>query len=812
MTHTGDCVSEDKLVAYLDGTLPEDEQAEVEAHLNCCSTCQQTVDWMTEHLLKDVSADSLLFPTTLDYGSARSKREAESMDLDLESMPRIMSRSDVEGSLGRIGHYEVLKIIGKGGYGIVFEALDPVLNRHVAIKVLLPDLATQPVSRRRFIREARAGAAINHPNVVTIHGVEEKKDVPFLVMELIRGKSLRDRLHGEPKLDVFDICRIGMQIAQGLAAAHVQGIIHRDVKPGNVMLMDELNRVKLTDFGLARVVVEEHELTLRGIALGTPGYMSPEQVRGEELDTRSDLFSLGCVMFAMFTGQSPFHGRTVLEIARRVDADDPPRLREVNPSAPEFMDAIIHRLLQKDPEDRYQSAAEVADVLGRHLALINQAPTDRISQTLARPLMGEKSERRAGAWHGGWLRAGAVTLVLLGLLAAFIFSRPRNDPSGGSTGGPHPPETELVTGSDVPGHVPDRNGDSERTGLSERLIHVTVSQSGEADCRSLQEAVMRVSAGGTITVLDSARYHERLYLRDAQNLTGVHIAAPRQAVLEFESIDPLITIERIPGLCISGFKFVVPQAQFGVVISGPCPGLVLRDLIMERTSNPDGLRMSNGAIFLRAGAAGSARQPIELRRVHLVATDVGLVVGTASAGDEPVRNVVVEDCRIHGFSYDSSTLLAILRRCEDIVIRRNIFREGATGVSFVAENAAIPRGCVLVHNSWHHLESWINWIGPLPPTSDLVIHHNLVVDSLAVAPAIHMLSSVHPRVFAHNIAVHSSGSSDSGMAPCALVRNEFPLLSLEPEHPDYLGPDLSRWEEFGDYPDPLPGIYPITRR
>jgi eukaryotic-like serine/threonine-protein kinase len=809
MTHIGDCVSEDRLVAYLDGKLPEEEQARVEAHLNRCSSCQRTVDWITEHLLKDVSADSLLFPTTLDYGSARSRREARSMGQDQESMTRVMGNSDVEGSLGRIGHYEVLQVIGKGGYGIVFEALDPVLNRHVAIKVLLPDLATHPVSRRRFIREARAGAAINHPNVVTIHGVEEKGDVPFLVMELIRGKSLRDRLLGEPKLDVFDICRISMQIAQGLAAAHLQGIVHRDVKPGNVMLMDELNRVKLTDFGLARVVVEDHELTLRGIALGTPGYMSPEQVRGEELDTRSDLFSLGCVMFAMFTGQSPFHGRTVLEIARRVDADNPPRLREVNSSAPEFMDAIIHRLLQKEPEDRYQSAAEVADVLGRHLAMLNQAPTDRISQTLARPLEGKKTARRAGAWHGGWLRAGAVVLVLLGLMAALIVPRwgmPGNDPSGGSQGGPNSSETELKGGAVISGPV------VELDGAHERITHVTVSQLGVADCRSLQEAVMRVSAGGTITVLDSARYHESLRLRDFQNLTGVHIAAPRQAVLEFESLEPLITIDRIPGLCISGFKLVVPQAQMGVVISGSCPGLVLRDLIVERTSNPDGRRMSNGAIALRAGAAGSAQQPIELRRVQLMSTDVGLVVGTASAEDEPVRNVVVEDCRIHGFSHDSSTLLAILRRCEDIVIRRNIFREGATGVSFVAENAAIPRGCVLVHNSWHHLESWINWIGPLPSASDLVIHHNLVVDSLVVAPAVYMLSTVHPRVFAHNIAIHSNGSSDSGLAPCALVRNEFPLLSLDPEHPTFLRPDLSRWEEFDEYPDPLPGIYPITQR
>src|SRR5262249_19817215 len=205
-------------------------------------------------------------------------------------------------------------------------------------------------------------AAVNHPNVVTIHGVETHNDLPFIVMECVSGISLREHLRRQ-RLEPLEALRVSAQIATGLAAAHVQGVIHRDIKPANILLEDGLSRVKITDFGLARATIDNVELTSRHRALGTPAYMSPEQVRGETIDARSDLFSLGCVMYAMFTGHSPFHGRTALESARKIVDETPPALETVAQNVPPFFVEIVSRLLEKNPDRRFQSAQEVATLL-----------------------------------------------------------------------------------------------------------------------------------------------------------------------------------------------------------------------------------------------------------------------------------------------------------------------------------------------------------------------------------------------------------------------------------------------------------------
>ena len=217
------------------------------------------------------------------------------------------------------------------------------------IKILEQGYAGSAKSRRRFNREARAAAAINHPNVVTIHAIEEHEGMPFLVMELVVGKSLREWIRETPKREFMDILRIGAQVAQGLAAAHAQGVIHRDVKPANIMLESGVPRVKITDFGLARVAIENVDMTSRQIAVGTPAYMAPEQFRGEAIDARTDLFALGCVLYAMCVGHSPFHGRTVVEIALLVNTFQPPNLADQDPTVPRFLGDMIARLIEKDP-------------------------------------------------------------------------------------------------------------------------------------------------------------------------------------------------------------------------------------------------------------------------------------------------------------------------------------------------------------------------------------------------------------------------------------------------------------------------------
>lgn len=288
---------------------------------------------------------------------------------------------DKNGVLGTIGPYEVLEVIGRGGMGVVLRALDPKLNRIVAVKALLPELASNPNSRRRFLREAQAAAAISHPHVVSIHAVDDNdRDhrgtpvPPFLVMECIVGQSLQQKLDKVGPLRLTEILRISRQISDGLAAAHKQGLVHRDIKPANILLENGVERVKITDFGLARAI-DDITVTRTGEVCGTPQYMSPEQACGDRVDHRSDLFSLGCVMYAMCTGHSPFRGDSIAHVIKRVTQDEPRSIADQNPEIPQWLVEIINSLLQKKAEHRFQSAEELVAILDQHLSRI-QHPTE----------------------------------------------------------------------------------------------------------------------------------------------------------------------------------------------------------------------------------------------------------------------------------------------------------------------------------------------------------------------------------------------------------------------------------------------------
>src|SRR5262249_6068127 len=213
-----------------------------------------------------------------------------------------LSPSGRPDALGRLAHYEILEVIGRGSMGIVLRGFDEKLHRVVAIKVMAAQLATSAAARRRFTREAQAQAAVSHDHIVTIHAVEEATGLPYLVMQFVAGMSLQERLDRNGPLELHEILRIGMQTASGLAAAHAQGLIHRDIKPANILLENGVERVKVTDFGLARAAVDA-SLTQSGVVAGTPHYMSPEQARGDAVDQRTDLFSLGSVLYAMCTGR-----------------------------------------------------------------------------------------------------------------------------------------------------------------------------------------------------------------------------------------------------------------------------------------------------------------------------------------------------------------------------------------------------------------------------------------------------------------------------------------------------------------------------
>ncbi len=318
------------------------------------------------------AAGSFLESPVRRVGQTRETHPPTAADLrgssEEEEFPFLSAPFDA-GDIGSLGPYRILNCVGRGGMGIVFRAFEPKLHRVVAIKVLAPHAAADPVARRRFEREARSAAAVNHPHVVGIHAVGETHNPPYLVMEFVQGKTLADKLAAQGMLCVKEILQIGMQIADGLAAAHQRGLVHRDIKPANILMENGVERVKVTDFGLARAV-DDLAMTRTGEVSGTPHFMSPEQISGEPIDHRSDLFSLGAVLYAMCTGKPPFPADNLFAAMKRICEETARPIRHANPDVPDWLAAIVGRLLAKSPADRYETAAEVAAVLQKHLAMI----------------------------------------------------------------------------------------------------------------------------------------------------------------------------------------------------------------------------------------------------------------------------------------------------------------------------------------------------------------------------------------------------------------------------------------------------------
>lgn len=281
-----------------------------------------------------------------------------------DDTPSFLDPSSRPGSLGRLGHYEIQEVVGRGGFGIVYRAIDDLLERAVAIKVFAATVGNGTPAHRRFLREARASAMVRHENVVQVYDVVEKP-VPYLVMEFIRGETLQQRLDRNGALDISEALRIGQEIAEGLAAAHAQGLIHRDIKPSNILLEGgPEGRVKITDFGLARSEGDVG-LTQSGVLAGTPLYMAPEIALGAEFDSRADLFSLGSVLYAMVAGRPPFQATNTYTVLKSVVESDARPVRECNPAVPAWLGDLIARLHSKDPNGRFATAREVADQLGR---------------------------------------------------------------------------------------------------------------------------------------------------------------------------------------------------------------------------------------------------------------------------------------------------------------------------------------------------------------------------------------------------------------------------------------------------------------
>ncbi|MGB7345092.1 MAG: serine/threonine-protein kinase [Pirellulaceae bacterium] len=410
------CCDPSLLERYVAGDVNQQEEVEIENHLCDCEACTNRIEAVAAQraiwdeakaMLSDPSLRSDCLRSDYLTNSENDASDGPKLSRLVRSVLDSLAPTDDPNMLGRIDGYEVSGVIGSGGMGVVLKGVDPLLQRVVAVKVLAPHLASSGAARQRFAREAQATAAITHDNVIDIYAVAEANGLPYLVMPYSRGTTLQGRIDTEGPLQLVETLRIGFQIAAGLSAAHEQGLVHRDIKPANILLCDGVGRLQITDFGLARAV-DDASVTKTGVIAGTPHFMSPEQARGEPVDRRSDLFSLGSLLYTCCTGHPPFRATGTFGILRRITDNQPRPVREINPSVPEWLCRVIEKLHAKDVSQRYQSAAEVARVLQQCLAHV-QSPCEPLPVDLA-------PRKRIG------LRVGllAAAVLVLGISCVFV--------------------------------------------------------------------------------------------------------------------------------------------------------------------------------------------------------------------------------------------------------------------------------------------------------------------------------------------------------------------------------------------------------
>ncbi|WP_286177860.1 serine/threonine-protein kinase [Rhodopirellula sp. JC639] len=406
---------------FLHDRLDSDTE-DITAHIEACEECQSAIEQMVETNWSWRDAGELLRTPVADFTLESASQRAANEQNARSGATNYLAPSEHPDSIGRFARYEIQRVLGRGGMGIVMLALDTSLGRLCAVKVLAPELATSAAARKRFSREAKSAAAVVHPHVVPIQTVDEHDGLPYLVMPVVEGPSLQQRVAQEGPLSLIETVRIAAQIADGLSAAHEQGLVHRDIKPANILLENGVERVQITDFGLARAV-DDASVTRSGVIAGTPQYMSPEQAHGDSIDHRSDLFSLGSVMYFMLTGRSPFRAETTMGVLNRIGNDTPRSLRDIHADVPEWLESIVMRLLSKHPDQRYRCSSEVAQALkGWQSYLLAPGRAEALQD--APPIQLPESVPAGGRKTGGtlpWILAAGLIAGLLWAATIIIF-------------------------------------------------------------------------------------------------------------------------------------------------------------------------------------------------------------------------------------------------------------------------------------------------------------------------------------------------------------------------------------------------------
>jgi urea transport system substrate-binding protein len=571
----------------------------------------------------------------------------------LPSLTGFLSAPLLEGELGRLAHYRILQVLGTGGMGAVFQAEDTQLHRLVALKVILPEFARNPVARERFLSEARAAAAVKNDHVVTIYQIGQDRDVLYLAMELLQGESVEAVLGRGELVSWREAVRIARETATGLAAAHESGLIHRDIKPANIFLEAPSGRVKVLDFGLARAAGSHKGLTQTGRIVGTPEFMSPEQARGDELDARSDLFSLGAVLYSLCTLEKPFQGESVMAVLTALAVREPRPIADLNPDVPPALADLVARMLDKERDNRPASALEVKEALqaieagaaspeasdSRSITQV-ALPRSRVARPEPKPT-GHNQPRR---WGHLIALLGVLLLAALGGVAAWSRFQHRED--RGASAGPTGPPIRV-------GVLHSRTGTmaiSERPVIDAVLLAIReINEDGGV----LGRRVEAILADGESDETVFAAQAEKLIEKDKVcTIFGCWTSASRKAVVP--------VVERHKHLLVYPVQYEGVEESPNVVYLGPVPNqqilpalrwlvgfqgkrrwfLVGSDYVFPRTANA----------IIRDEARSNGCEVMGEAYLPLAGDDVAGVVGQiVKAGPDLIVNTINGDSNLAFF-------------------------------------------------------------------------------------------------------------------------------------------------------------------
>ena len=589
MTTTQNCPDESLLSALIADQLTAEETARLTAHLDTCESCQARLTKL-ESLpmlgcrlsdLKNSDRDVEVFNRLVTPSNTQAEVETPNEPSVAKSDQR-PATSEVFTCDG----FDILRTIGQGGMGVVFLARERSLDRLVAIKVLSPHLAGDPAARQRFLREARSAASVVHPNVIAVHAVSENLQRPFLVMEYVDGVSLRQSLDLGNRFSASRIAKIASQLCAALGVAHSRGIVHRDVKPGNIMLSAQTGDALLGDFGLAKSEYPSN-LTMSGTIVGTPGYVAPELLESDAAaDHRADLFSLGAVLYATCTGSSPFQADSLMGTLHRVATFEPVDLATRNADIPAWLSNIVMRLLSKDPNDRYQCAADVLEALKagnagipmREDSTSNVQPPTVIERSVQRPSgsksfpvlkdagskrVAQRGRSKTSAWVvPAMLVFGIVTAVALPVVVIAMRDNQNQGSSITTANGRTNDATGRRPASVVP--IPDAKG-MFANGIDDEAPFVLLDGKMNVSGRfgSAEEAFEHLTPGCTVEIHSNEEIVVEQYVVEAEGVT-IRAADGYSPTVQFDAIpddEHGVHVLVEGSLTMLGLEFELPVAD-----------------------------------------------------------------------------------------------------------------------------------------------------------------------------------------------------------------------------------------------------------